>query len=250
MRILIPIICVCVLMNCNAIEQKNNDQSAGTQRPVKARPNQTSTDKILEDAYTHYESQEFLDALKLFDRVIEISPDNLEAKKGIAFCHARMLNYSEANRRFRKISAIESNENKAIHYVEFRFWLQELVAVTNDTFYSLVPWDYTTLGPEYGDCINVEQVGDFNGNGYEDVLIENRQSCGGSIGYSEYQAFTFNGNEFEKSESVGYHVSGNFHTTDIHGVIHFVIDSNMPGNENYRVDTLRLLGHELISSGR
>ncbi|MDA9121095.1 tetratricopeptide repeat protein [Flavobacteriales bacterium] len=201
------------------------------------------TDKLLDDAYLHYESQEFEESLELFKSIAELSPDNLQAKKGIAFCHARMLNYSEANNRFKQISVIQSKGTEGINYVEFRFWLQELVAVTNDTFYSLVPWDYTTLGTEYGECIDVEQVGDFNGNGYEDVLIENRRSCEGSIGYSEYQAFTFNGNEFEKSESVRHHRS--FHTTDIDGVTHFIIDSHMPGNENYRVDTFKLVNSEL-----
>ena len=234
-----------VLTSCNSLEQTNNKLSVDKKRPVKAESNQPSTDKLLDDAYLHYERQEFEESLELFKSIAELSPDNLQAKKGIAFCHARMLNYSEANAQLKEIVKLQEKQNEEIAYVEFSFWLQELVAVTTDTFYSLVPWNYKALGPEYGECINVVDMDDFNGNGYRDIFIENRKYCGGSMGYSEFQAFTYNGSTFNKSESVGYHVSGNFQIAKTDGTSQFIIDSHMPGNENYRIDTFKLVDSEL-----
>jgi hypothetical protein len=91
----------------------------------------------------------------------------------------------------------------SIHYeiINDSKWSQELVANINNEKFSLISF-------EDGLCLEIERVGDFNNNGYDDVLIGIINGCGGNCCGNSYQFFSYNGNEFIKTETVGYDWDG------------------------------------------
>jgi hypothetical protein len=78
---------------------------------------------------------------------------------------------------------------------------QELKAVVNDKEFTLISKDDNL-------CIEIEKTGDFNKNGFEDVLIEIINGCGGNCCANSYQIFSYNGQAFKKTKQVGYDWDG------------------------------------------
>ena len=67
---------------------------------------------------------------------------------------------------------------------------------------------FTLVGIGDGLCIGIEKTGDFNKNGYDDVLVEIINGCGGNCCGNSYQIFSFDGQVFRKTQKVGYDWDG------------------------------------------
>ncbi len=57
-------------------------------------------------------------------------------------------------------------------------------------------------------CIRIAKQGDFNKNGYEDVLVEIINGCGGNCCGNSYVVFSYDGEKFQKTTTVGYDFNG------------------------------------------
>jgi len=102
------------------------------------------------------------------------------------------------------ISFTTSIAQNPIHYYltnEGSYDQQELKAVVNDKVFTLISKDDQL-------CIGIEKKGDFNKNGYEDILVKIINGCGGNCCGNSYQIFSYNGQEFKETEQVGYDWNG------------------------------------------
>lgn len=77
----------------------------------------------------------------------------------------------------------------------------ELKAVVNNKTFTLIKQDENN-------CIDIVKIGDFNKNGYDDVLVEFINGCGGNCCANSYQFFSYDGHKFRKTKEVGYDWDG------------------------------------------
>lgn len=73
---------------------------------------------------------------------------------------------------------------------------QDLVAVVNGQ-------EYVLVSEEEGLCLRVQEVADFNGNGYNDALVEVLHGCGGNCCGNGYFVASFDGQAFYKTRTLG-----------------------------------------------
>lgn len=90
---------------------------------------------------------------------------------------------------------------KYIHSNQDSIEDQELKAIVNEKVYTIISKKDTT-------CLNVELIADFNKDGYDDVLIEIVNGCGGNCCGDSYIIYCFDGKTFRESKSVGYDWDG------------------------------------------
>lgn len=65
---------------------------------------------------THYERQEYAEAVKLADRLLKIAPDNADARDLLGMSLFEMGDYTRAITEFRRLAEIEAYHNKAVRY--------------------------------------------------------------------------------------------------------------------------------------
>ena len=116
-----------------------------------------------------------------------------------------------------KYKLIESDEN-LIGYAE-------LIAIINYNSYNLI-------SNEDELCIDSVITGDFNNNGYNDILIEIINGCGGNCCGNSYKIFSFNGKEFIGTEVVGWDWDGVEIFQPSSNGFSFRVNSNKEGYSN------------------
>jgi hypothetical protein len=100
-------------------------------------------------------------------------------------------------------STISKAQDKIHYYLtnEDSYDNQELKAVVNNKVFTLI-------SAKENLCIRIEKIGDFNKNGFEDILIEIVNGCGGNCCGNSYEIFSYNTQLFKKTEQVGYDWDG------------------------------------------
>lgn len=132
-----------------------------------------------------------------------------------------------------------------IHYYltnEDSFEDRELKAVVNEKVFTLI-------GKEDNLCIGIEKIGDFNKNGYDDVLVEIINGCGGNCCGNSYQIFSFNGQVFKETVQVGYDWDG-IEISESSVEFNFIVQTVNEGVGNTemcndKVETFRLENYNL-----
>lgn len=66
----------------------------------------------------------------------------------------------------------------------------------------------TLIGKDKPFCFDIVQTGDFNNDGYEDVLVEIKIGCAGNCCANSYQIFSYDGKTFHETERIGYDWDG------------------------------------------
>ncbi|KFC58305.1 hypothetical protein FEM08_29090 [Flavobacterium gilvum] len=98
----------------------------------------------------------------------------------------------------------ESNaQNKIQYYLTNKnsYENQELKAIINKK-------TFTLINKKVGLCFEIMKIKDFDKDGFEDVLLEIINGCGGNCCGNSYQIFSYNGTSFKKSKTVGYDWDG------------------------------------------
>jgi hypothetical protein len=143
------------------------------------------------------------------------------------------------------ISISESSAQNPIHYYltnENSYDYQELKAIVNDVVFTLI-------SKEYKLCISIEKIADFNKNGYEDILVEIINGCGGNCCGNSYQIFSYNGQVFKETEQVGYDWDG-IEISESSVGFNFIIQTAPEGAANTdmcndKIETYRLKDYTL-----
>ena len=95
-------------------------------------------------------------------------------------------------------------------------------------------------------CARIVRVSDFNKNGFEDVLIEVINGCGGNCCANSYAIFSYDGQKFLKTEAVGYDWNG-IEISESSLEFNFIVETVNEGLGNTsmcsnKVETFRLNG--------
>ncbi len=68
--------------------------------------------------------------------------------------------------------------------------------------------EYILINTDEEICMGIEQVTDFNNDGYKDALIKVINACGGNGAGDSYMLLCFDGEKFRRTKSVGYDWDG------------------------------------------
>lgn len=138
---------------------------------------------------------------------------------------------------------MELNEDPIHFYFsdEDKRFSSVLKAVVNDKVYTLT-------NREDNKCLRIEKIGDFDKDGYKDILIRVVNSCGGNCCGDSYQTYSYNGKEFISSEIVGYDWNG-IEVSESSNGYDFIIETINEGANtnmcNNKVETYRFKEHKL-----
>ncbi|ADV51294.1 hypothetical protein Celal_4051 [Cellulophaga algicola DSM 14237] len=80
-------------------------------------------------------------------------------------------------------------------------------------------------------CFDLIEIQDYDDDGYEEVLLE-ANACGGNCCGNSLFTFSFNGNEFNRSNDIGYYFGGMNLNYDQHTNRQFVVETNAIGAGN------------------
>jgi len=140
--------------------------------------------------------------------------------------------------------ATSTAQNPIRYYItnEATFLDQELKAVVNGNVFTLI-----SKKDEL--CIAIVKTGDFNKNGYDDVLVEIVNGCGGNCCGNSYKIFSFNGQVFKETETVGYDWDG-IEVSESSVEFNFIVQTIREGFDNTemcndKIETYQLKGYEL-----
>ena len=143
------------------------------------------------------------------------------------------------------LSVTTSIAQNPIHYYltnEDSYADQELKAVLNNQTFTLISKDENI-------CTRIVKIGDFNKNGYNDILIEIIHGCGGNCCGNSYKIFSFDGQIFKETKTVGYDWDG-IEISESSGEFNFIVQTVNEGVGNTemcnnKTETFRLKGYDL-----
>lgn len=91
--------------------------------------------------------------------------------------------------------------------------------------------EYDLISGEVSYCFSIEEIADFNKNGYDDVLVKISEGCSGTCCGHNYCIYSFNGKEFKKSKTIGYDWNG-IEVKEANSVFTFLVESLHEGLGN------------------
>lgn len=103
-----------------------------------------------------------------------------------------------------KTSPNKGTEDSVISY----FSTESEAYIHTDLYAKFRDSVYVLIDSASENCVHIEYTGDFNKDGYKDVLVEFINGCGGNCCGNSYMIYFYNGKTFSHSDLVGYDWDG------------------------------------------
>lgn len=103
---------------------------------------------------------------------------------------------------------------------------------------------YTIINFEDKECFDIVEIQDYNNNGFEEILLE-QNACGGNGACNTLFAYSYDGNNFIKSDYIGYYCKGKKLNFDKHNNRIFILpNKDFKAEDSYCQDIIETYIYE------